>query len=56
VNDRLRGRAGMFMCIRYNVDGQEYWDNNDSVNYQVDFHKVPKTGSLLPANIMAVCR
>ncbi|KAJ5856581.1 uncharacterized protein N7529_010525 [Penicillium soppii] len=33
----------MFMCIRYNVAGQEYWDNNDSVNYQVDFHKVPKT-------------
>jgi hypothetical protein len=35
----------MFMCIRYNVAGQEYWDNNDSVNYQVDFHKVPKTVS-----------
>ncbi|KGO75640.1 putative phosphatase regulatory subunit [Penicillium italicum] len=33
----------MFMCIRYNVNGQEYWDNNDSVNYQIDFHKVPKT-------------
>jgi hypothetical protein len=33
----------LFMCIRYNVDGQEYWDNNGSVNYQVDFHKVPKT-------------
>ncbi|KAI2725989.1 CAZyme family CBM21 [Penicillium roqueforti] len=32
----------MFMCIRYNVDGQEYWDNNGSVNYQIDFHKVPK--------------
>ncbi|QQK40731.1 Protein phosphatase regulatory subunit Gac1, putative [Penicillium digitatum] len=32
----------MFMCIRYNVEGQEFWDNNDSVNYQVDFHKVPK--------------
>ncbi|KAJ5486689.1 hypothetical protein N7530_000989 [Penicillium desertorum] len=39
----------MFMCIRYNVDGQEYWDNNDSVNYQVDFHKVPKT-TTKPAN------
>lgn len=33
----------MFLCIRYNVNGQEYWDNNDSVNYQVDFHKVSKT-------------
>ncbi|KAJ6138924.1 phosphatase regulatory subunit [Penicillium samsonianum] len=38
----------MFMCIRYNVDGQEYWDNNDSVNYQVDFHKVPKNPTSKP--------
>lgn len=35
----------MFMCIRYNVAGQEYWDNNNSLNYQIDFHKVPKTTS-----------
>ncbi|CAI7656397.1 unnamed protein product [Penicillium glandicola] len=40
----------MFMCIRYNVNGQEYWDNNDSVNYQVDFHKVPKTPTSKPAS------
>ncbi|CAG8266435.1 unnamed protein product [Penicillium salamii] len=40
----------MFMCIRYNVDGQEYWDNNESVNYQVDFHKVPKTPTNKPAS------
>ncbi|KAL8933199.1 MAG: hypothetical protein Q9216_006475 [Gyalolechia sp. 2 TL-2023] len=32
----------MFFCVRYNVDGQEYWDNNNSVNYQVDFAKKPK--------------
>ncbi|KAJ5384042.1 phosphatase regulatory subunit [Penicillium concentricum] len=38
----------MFMCIRYNVAGQEYWDNNDTVNYQVDFHKVPKTPASKP--------
>ena len=29
----------MFFCIRYNVGGQEYWDNNNSTNYQVDFSK-----------------
>ena len=29
----------MFFCIRYNVNGQEYWDNNSSINYQVDFTK-----------------
>ena len=29
----------MFFCVRYTVNGQEYWDNNNSVNYQVDFSK-----------------
>lgn len=32
----------MFFCIRYNVNGQEYWDNNNSMNYQVDFTKQTK--------------
>ncbi|KAL8788703.1 MAG: hypothetical protein Q9213_001517 [Squamulea squamosa] len=32
----------LFFCVRYNVNGQEYWDNNNSVNYQVDFAKKPK--------------
>lgn len=29
----------MFFCVRYNVNGREYWDNNNSRNYQVDFAK-----------------
>ena len=29
----------MFFCVRYNVGGQDYWDNNNSINYQVDFSK-----------------
>ncbi|KAJ5928635.1 phosphatase regulatory subunit [Penicillium verhagenii] len=33
----------LFICIRYNVDGQEYWDNNNGLNFQVDFHKAIKT-------------
>lgn len=33
----------MFMCIRYIVGGQEYWDNNNSMNYQVDFSKKEKS-------------
>ena len=33
----------MFFCVRYNVNGQEYWDSNNSVNYQVDFSKKAKT-------------
>lgn len=29
----------LFFCIRYNVGGCEYWDNNDGVNFRVDFRK-----------------
>ena len=29
----------MFFCVRYSVNGQDYWDNNNNVNYQVDFSK-----------------
>lgn len=35
----------MFICIRYNVQGQEFWDNNSAMNYQVDFVKKHKTGA-----------
>lgn len=36
----------MIFCVRYNVNGQEFWDNNDSTNFQVDFTKKakPKNG------------
>ncbi|KAJ9211238.1 CAZyme family CBM21 [Paecilomyces variotii] len=34
----------MFICVRYNIQGQEYWDNNSNLNYQVDFIKKPKAG------------
>lgn len=33
----------MSFCVRYNVNGQEFWDNNDSINFQVDFTKKVKT-------------
>ena len=29
----------LFFCVRYNVRGQEHWDNNNATNYQVDFSK-----------------
>lgn len=35
----------LYFCIRYNVNGLEYWDNNDNVNFQVDFRK-----KMLPQN------
>lgn len=32
----------LFFCVRYNVNGQEYWDSNGGFNYQVDFAKKVK--------------
>lgn len=32
----------MFFCVKYSVNGQEYWDNNNSTNFQVDFRRKPK--------------
>ncbi|KAF2751459.1 carbohydrate-binding module family 21 protein [Sporormia fimetaria CBS 119925] len=32
----------LFLCVRYSVNGQDFWDNNNSMNYQVDFIKKKK--------------
>ena len=32
----------MFFCIRYSVNGQDLWDSNNGMNYQVDFMKKVK--------------
>jgi hypothetical protein len=32
----------LLLCVRYQVNGQEFWDNNNSMNYQVDFAKKTK--------------
>ena len=29
----------MFICVRYNTNGREFWDNNNSMNYQVGFSR-----------------
>ncbi|KAK9389187.1 putative phosphatase regulatory subunit-domain-containing protein [Lipomyces mesembrius] len=29
----------LFFCVRYSVNGQEYWDSNNSHNYQVEFKR-----------------
>ncbi|KAK2731964.1 hypothetical protein FQN57_003060 [Myotisia sp. PD_48] len=34
----LDNRA-MFICIRYSVNGMEFWDNNDSMDYHVQFSR-----------------
>lgn len=35
----------LFFCVRYNVGGQELWDNNDSMNFQVSFKKIAKSSN-----------
>ncbi|KAJ4290012.1 hypothetical protein N0V88_006813 [Collariella sp. IMI 366227] len=35
----------LYFCIRYTVNGQEYWDSNDGTNFQIDFRK-----KMLPQN------
>lgn len=32
----------LLLCVRYQVNGQEFWDNNNNMNYQVDFTKKTK--------------
>lgn len=29
----------MYLCVRYNVNGQEYWDNNRGANFRVNFRR-----------------
>ncbi len=32
----------LFFCVRYTVNGQDFWDNNNNLNYQVDFARKSK--------------
>ncbi len=32
----------LLLCVRYNVNGQDFWDNNNFMNFQVDFVKKVK--------------
>lgn len=69
-NIRLADQANleaktMFFCVKYAVNGVEYWDNNNSTNFQVDFRKKakPQNGkkgmqpaSARPANGLPRCQ
>jgi hypothetical protein len=39
----------MFLCVRYNAGGQEHWDNNAGVNYQIDFVRKTQQQWVKPA-------
>lgn len=32
----------LFFCVKYEANGHQYWDNNNAINYQVDFTKKAK--------------
>jgi hypothetical protein len=36
----------LFFCLRYSVNGEDFWDNNGGSNFQVDFRKkhLPQNG------------
>ncbi|KAK9324596.1 putative phosphatase regulatory subunit-domain-containing protein [Lipomyces orientalis] len=38
----------LYFCVRFNVNGQEYWDNNNNSNYQVEFKRKLRRGSKQP--------
>lgn len=50
-NIRLSDQANLenktlLLCVRYNAGGQEHWDNNNNMNYQIDFvKKIVKSAS-----------
>jgi hypothetical protein len=37
----------LLLCVRYNVNGNGYWDNNDDLNYHIEFTRVSE-GSMRP--------
>lgn len=48
----LEGRT-LLMCMRYSVNGQEFWDNNDNMNYSVEFVKRSKPAEVKSSPVAA---
>jgi hypothetical protein len=48
----------LYLCIRYTVSGQEFWDNNNNMNFQVDFVKkaLPRTTTKQSGNLASIPR
>jgi hypothetical protein len=41
----------LLLCVRYNVGGQEFWDNNDDTNFQIDFSKAVERKAARPTRV-----
>ncbi|KAI8579877.1 hypothetical protein K450DRAFT_239513 [Umbelopsis ramanniana AG] len=41
LNDRMEksGQETMYFCLKYTVNGTDYWDSNDGLNYQLELSK-----------------
>jgi hypothetical protein len=45
----------IYFCLRYSVNGQEFWDNNNGKNFRLDFKKVIPEGSTSPLRQTQSC-
>lgn len=46
LNDQANlERKTMSVCFSYSVNGQKFWDNNNEMNYRVEFVKTAQAGS-----------
>jgi hypothetical protein len=36
------GQKVLQLCVRYSIDGRDYWDNNNSMNYHIEFATTTK--------------
>lgn len=47
LNDRMEksNQESMYFCLKYTVNGTEYWDNNDGRNYQLELFQGTRSKS-----------
>jgi len=39
----------LLICVKYNVNGQDHWDNNSGMNFQIDFSRKQKSKPVVAA-------
>ncbi|CAO3693884.1 unnamed protein product [Umbelopsis ramanniana] len=56
LNDRLEksNQETMYFCLKYTVNGTDYWDSNEGLNYQLELFKgaAPKSMDDLDADLV----